>query len=101
MEPVEYGSFEDIQEVEYAKLTKEGVTLLFASSDFVVDKNAYGNTQYTFAVLEDGAEKLLSVTSKRLMLSLKTFHPLKDKTFEIKRTGRGMDVDYIVKEVKG
>lgn len=99
MQGVEYGSFDDIREVEYAKLTKEGVKLRFTSSDFLIDKNAYGNTQYTFAVSQEGDEKLLSVTSKRLMLHLKEFHPLEGKQFEITRTGRGMEVDYAVKEV--
>lgn len=99
MSDVEYGSFEDIQEIEYVKLNKEGVIVKFETSNFIVEINAYKNKQWSFAVSEDGSDKLLSVTSKRLMLTLKQHHPLAGKTFLITRKGVGMEIDYDVEEV--
>ena len=98
MSDVEYGSFDDIEEVEYAKLSKNGSTLTFLSSNFIVEQNQYKNKSWVFSVSEEGNDKLLSITSKRLMLKLKEYHPLSGKTFEIKRKGFGMDTDYDLEE---
>ena len=99
MDNPEIGSFDDIVEVEYVKFAGGEVQVTFTSSEFLIDRNAYGNRTYTFAVVEAGIDKLLGITSKRLMLRLKEHNPLEGKTFTIERIGRDMDTDYNVSEV--
>lgn len=94
------GSFEDIQEVEFIKFDKGLIKIRFTSNEFLVKDNAYNNKCYEFAVVEGKEDKILSITSKRLMLKLKAHHPLEGKVFEIERTGAGMDIDYAVRLCK-
>lgn len=99
MSDSDIGSFDDIEEVQYVKFDDGAVNLRFASSEFLVGKNAYGNRTYTFSVVEGKEDKLLGVTSKRLMLKLKAFHPLGGKVFDIIRIGEDMDTDYDLTEI--
>lgn len=95
----EIGSFDDIQEIEWVDWKKGEVLVRFESSEFLVGANSFDKTSYTFAVTEDGDEKQMGVTSKRLMLKLKEFHPLAGKSFCIERFGANMDTDYNLTEV--
>jgi hypothetical protein len=95
----EIGNFDDIQDVEWVDWKKGEVTVSFQTSEFLKGRNSFDKESYTFAVIEDGAEKLMGVTSKRLMLKLKEFHPLKGKTFSIERIGQNMDTDYNLTEI--
>lgn len=90
------GSFDDIEEVEFIKFDQGAITVRFTSSEFLVKDNAFNNKCYEFAVVEGKEDKILSITSKRLMLKLKAHHPLEGKVFEIERTGAGMEIDYTV-----
>ena len=94
------GSFDDIEEVEFVKFDEGSVCIKFASSEFLIKDNAYQNKCYEFSVMEEEESKILSVTSKRLMLKLKEHHPLVNKMFEIERIGSGMETDYTVDLVK-
>ena len=100
MSDVELGNFDDIEEVEYVKFDEGIPRVRFTSSEFVVGKNAYGNKTWTFTGVEGTVDKLLGITSKRLMLKLKEFHPLEGKVMDIERVGEGMETDYNVTEVK-
>lgn len=93
------GSFDDIQEIDWVDWKKGEVRVRFDSSEFLVGLNTFEKVSYTFSVTEDKAEKLMGVTSKRLMLKLKAYHPLEGKTFAIKRIGANMDTDYDVTEI--
>lgn len=95
----EIGSFDEIIEIDWVDWKKGTVTVTFESDEFLKGLNSFNKTSYTFAVTEDTEERLMGVTSKRLMLKLKEHQPLGGKTFEIKRIGRDMDTDYEVKEV--
>jgi len=95
----EIGCFDDIQDVEWVSWKPGEVLIKFESSEFLVGLNTFNKTSYTFSVTEDGVDKLMGVTSKRLMLKLKAYHPLAGKTFMIKRIGTSMDTDYDVTEV--
>lgn len=99
MGDTEIGSFDDIEEVEYVKFDNGTVRVRFTTSEFITGKNAYGNKTYTFSVVEGTSDKLMGVTSKRLMLKLKTFHPLGGKVLDITRIGQDMETDYEVDEV--
>lgn len=98
MEPV-IGSFDDIKEIKYVKFVDGKVRVLFTSSDFLVTENNFSKKSYVFAVEEEGEEKLMGVTSNRLMLRLKGFVPLVGRTFDLVRIGAGMETDYSVTEV--
>lgn len=95
----EIGSFEDIQEIEWIDWKKGEILVTFDSSEFLKGLNSFDKTSFTFAVTEDGVEKQMGVTSKRLMLKLKEFHPLAGKSFSIERIGANMETDYNVTEV--
>jgi len=95
----EIGSFDDIQDIEWVSWKSGEVLVKFESSEFIVGLNSFNKTSYTFSVSEDKIDKLMGVTSKRLMLKLKAYHPLAGKTFMIKRIGASMDTDYDVTEV--
>lgn len=95
----EIGSFDDIVEVDWVDWKKGEVTVTFESSEFLKGLNTFGKQSYTFSVTQDGEERLMGVTSKRLMLKLKEHSPLVGKTFKIERIGRDMDTDYKVTEV--
>lgn len=94
----EIGSFEDIQEVEWVDWKQGSVRVTFETSEFLVGLNTFDKQSYTFSVTEGGIEKLMGVTSKRLMLKLKAYHPLEGKSFTIKRIGSNMETDYEVTE---
>ena len=93
------GNFDEIEDVEFVKFDVGMVRLRFASNEFLVGENIYHNQCWTFSVVEGKSDKLLSVTSKRLMLKLKEHHPLGGKVFDITRIGQDMDTDYKVEEV--
>lgn len=95
----EIGNFDDIEEVEFVKFDNGMVRMRFATSEFLVGENIYHNKSWTFSVVEGTSDKLLSITSKRLMLKLKAFHPLEGKVLNITRIGQDMDTDYEVEEV--
>jgi len=95
----EIGNFDDIQEVEFVKFDDGKIRVRFTTSEFLVDQNVYNNKTYTFSVVEGTDDKLMGVTSKRLMLKLKNLHPLEGKVLDITRIGVGMDTDYEVDEV--
>lgn len=99
MQGDEIGSFDDIQEIEWVKWDEGVVKVGFSSSEFLKGLNSYNKTSFTFAVEQGGDEKLMGITSKRLMLKLKAHHPLEGKVFEIKRIGVDMETDYEVQEV--
>lgn len=99
MSGTEIGSFDDIVEVEWVKFDQGPVTVRFVSSEFLLERNAYDKRSYQFAVEDSEGEKLMGVTSKRLMLKLKEYHPLEGKTLKIERVGRDMETDYKVSEV--
>ena len=101
MPDTEIGNFDDIIEVEYVKFDHGAVDVRFVSDEFLVERNAYGNKTWTFAVVEGKADKLIGVTSKRLMLKLKALHPLGGKIVTLERIGEGMETDYNVTEVTG
>lgn len=94
----ELGSFDDIQDVEWIDWKKGKVTVQFQTSEFLRGINSFDKESYTFSVLEDGVDKLMGVTSKRLMLKLKEYHPLEGKCFNIERIGQNMATDYTVTE---
>jgi hypothetical protein len=71
------GSFDDIEEVEFVKFDDGVVRMRFASSEFLAGENIYHNQCWTFSVVEGTSDKLLSITSKRLMLKLKQEHHIK------------------------
>ena len=96
----EIGSFDDIVEIDWIDWKKGTVTVTFESDEFLKGLNSFQKTSYTFAVSEDGEERLMGVTSKRLMLKLKVEQPLGGKTFKIERIGKDMDTDYKITEVK-
>ena len=100
MSDAEIGSFDDIEEVEYVKFDGEPPIVRYTSSEFIVGRNPYDNKTWTFTVVEGKIDKLLSITSKRLMLKLKELHPLEGKVTKLERIGVGMDTDYNVTEVK-
>jgi len=100
MSEVELGNWDDIEEVEYVKFDKEIPVVRFTSSEFVVGKNGFDKKSWTFTVVEGKSDKLLSLTSKRLMLKLKSYHPLEGKVLKLERIGEGMETDYNVSEVK-
>lgn len=95
----EIGTFDDIQDVEWVDWKSGEVMVRFESSEFLKGLNSYNKTSYTFSVTQDGDDKLMGVTSKRLMLKLKEYHPLEGKTFTIKRIGVHMDTDYDITEI--
>lgn len=99
MKPAVLGSFADIVEVDFVKFDKGEVRLRFTSSEFLVGENRFNNRTYTFCVVEGKEDKMLNITSIRLMLHLKEFDPLEGKVLTIERTGEGMETDYIVKEI--
>lgn len=96
MSQTEIGNFDDIQEVEFVKFGDKPIRLRFTSGEFLVDRNQFGSQNWTFSVVEGKSDKLLSITSKRLMLKLKMFHPLEGKVLDIERIGQGMETDYNV-----
>lgn len=100
MSVTEIGSFDDIEEVEFVKFGEGFVRVRFTSSEFLVDRNVYGTKNWTFSVVEGKSDKLLSITSKRLMLKLKNYHPLEGVVLDIRRIGAGMETDYDVTDVK-
>lgn len=56
----------------------------------------YGS-QNVFKVLNnEGLEQLFATSSKRCMIALSEFFPIKDKTFKIMRIGDGMNTNYEV-----
>jgi len=99
MAPQDIGNFDDIQDIEWVDWKKGTAEVQFQSSEFLVGLNSFDKVSYTFTVVEDGVEKLMGVTSKRLMLKLKEFHPLEGKDFTIKRIGQNMETDYDVIEM--
>lgn len=93
------GNWDDIVEVEYVKFDSGIVRVRFQTSEFLVDRNAYGNKTWIFSVVEGKSDKLMSITSKRLALKLKALEPLEGKVLDIERIGQDMDTDYNVSEV--
>jgi hypothetical protein len=85
----EYVRFEDGKEV-FLTFTQEPPKTVMTQ---------YGNEAYAFEVRVDGDDKILSVSSIRLMRLLKGFLPLGKKTLSIIRTGEGFNTVYEVKDV--
>ncbi|RLF27922.1 MAG: hypothetical protein DRN14_04815 [Thermoplasmata archaeon] len=92
-------SFDDLEFEDYVKLSDEPTEVKFLANGFLKDKNLFGNVTFIFKVEQQGDEKKLSVTSKRLMAKLAQFHPLKGKVLSITREGTGFDTTYLVEEV--
>ena len=73
---------------------------------FLVDKpyetmgKTYGKPIKLFNVMEDGVEKTLIASSIRLVVALKKFSPLKDRTLGIQSNGQmGIKRDYSVRDI--
>ena len=99
MENVELGSWDEIEPISYVNLGLGKVTVRFTTDVFTKGVNKFKKTTYAFSVVEGKSDKILTTTSKRLMLKLKELIPLEGKVLEIERIGTGMDTDYLVKEV--
>jgi len=96
-----------IEEKEYAAFNVEKDNILILTmleNGFTPRKNPqYGNIQYDFQVIdvsEPGQIKTFSPSSNRLMVKLKEFIPLENKTFKIQRIGEGFKTDYEVEQVE-
>jgi len=85
--------------------TKNTIKIQFLSNDFKTNETQFNGkkaVEYIFEGidLDDAETKILSVTSKRLMLKLKEIRPLQGKNLSITRVGAGFSTDYIVQLLK-
>ena len=99
IENTELGSWDEIEPVVYVNLGQGSVKVRFTTDIFTKGVNKFKKVVYAFAVVEGKSDKVLTTTSKRLMLKLKELVPLEGKVLEIERIGEGMDTDYLVKEI--
>jgi|LGOV01.1.fsa_nt_gb hypothetical protein len=99
MDNIEAGDWDKIEEIVFVKFDQGIPRMRFRDDKFITGTNAYGNQTWTFDVIEGKEDKMLSITSKRLMLKLKEARPLEGKIFDIERVGSGMETDYKLTEV--
>ena len=99
IDEVELGSWDEIEPIQYVSFDQGKVTVRFTTDTFTKGLNKFKKTAYAFSVVEGKSDKILTITSKRLMLKLKEHLPLEGKVFEIVRIGEGMDTDYTIKEI--
>ena len=62
-------------------------------------ENFKGYERYNFSVIEGDVDKIMQVTSKRLVLKIRANRPIMDKTMSIKGFNEGFDRDWEVVEV--
>ena len=93
-----------LDEVEYIGFNKDNTTLTlkFLNDEPKMSVNKFNTVTYEFEVMDTKSKtvRIFTVTSKRLMRTLKGFLPIAGKTFKIDRVGSGMETDYEVKEQK-
>lgn len=93
-----------LDEMEYIGFNKDNTSIRvkFLEDEPKISVNRFNTVTYEFDVMDmkQKTVKVFTVTSKRLMRTLKSFLPIAGKTFEIDRVGSGMETDYELKEVK-
>lgn len=89
----------DKETVDFARNPEHVLTFLADTPEEQEQEN--GAVFHKWLVKEKDKEKFLLVYSMRLTRKLKELCPLKDKTLLIRRFGRGLKTNYVVKEVTG
>ena len=93
-----------LDEIEYIGFNKDNtsISVKFLDDEPKLSVNKFNTVTYEFEVMDMKSKtvRIFTITSKRLMRTLKGFLPIAGKTFKIDRVGTGMDTDYEVKEQK-
>ena len=92
------GALDEMEFLNFSKENEYTIKVKFLDNEPQATNNKFGTPSFTFDVLDmiTNTAKQFTITSKRLMRTLKSHLPIEGKTFDITRIGSGMDTDYEV-----